>query len=99
MKHQWDIQTVVEMRQEVRRAAQTVSQVWGMLNADAEHYRDVVEIVVTEDLRECVRSAASIVSSASSAATSQPDLYSIDVTANSDFGDCFPVRQNETVRR
>lgn len=87
-----------EIQQEIRRIAFDINKQEAGLQNATESQSSHHELHCLNNLRNCVKSAASIVSSASS-------MQSVDrsnrtsVAHESDFGDCFPPEPAEVMRR
>jgi hypothetical protein len=87
-----------EIQNAIRRIALDInSQIAGLQNAIESKPSDL-KLSSLQNLRSCVKSAASIVSSASST-LSADHSDRVSVTYQSDFGDCFPPEPMETMRR
>ena len=91
--------TLTELCQEIRRLAKMFNETIESRHAVAQPQQDEAHIAVMIDLRECVRSAASIVSSASTAVMSQDGDNDGSTVVMSDFGDCFPVEHSLAIHR
>ncbi|KAF2668678.1 hypothetical protein BT63DRAFT_282868 [Microthyrium microscopicum] len=56
------------------------------------------QLITADNLTNCVRSAASVVSSASTILGISPE-NNVPGAQSSEFGDCFPIEHNETMQR
>lgn len=88
-----------DLHKEVRRMAREMNQRIEALQSMVTSKQDEDQVVAMNNLRDCVRSAASIVSSASTIINSQNGANSVTALPSSEFGDCFPVEQNVAIRR
>ena len=80
------------LQTDVRRLAMDLNQKIDLLQAMVLSQQDQFKLTAMDNLRNCVRSSASIMSSASSAIASQRGAQPPNVTVpGSDFGDCFPM--------
>ena len=87
------------IHQDIRRIALEMNQRIEALRSVVASKQDEDQVVAMSNLRNCVQSAASIVSSTSTVIQSQNGDDSATVVPNSDFGDCFPAEQNYAIRR
>lgn len=88
-----------DLHNEVRRLARCLNDRIDDLQGMIRTSQNDTEVTVVSHLRDCVQSAASTISSATtiiSARQSEEDDYDPDA---SDFGDCFPSHQNLTISR
>ncbi|KAM0694272.1 hypothetical protein Q7P36_006399 [Cladosporium allicinum] len=80
------------LQTDVRRLAMDFNQKIDSLQAMVLSQQDQVKLTAMDNLRNCVRSSASIMSSASTAMASQRGAQPPNVAVpGSDFGDCFPM--------
>lgn len=87
-----------EIQLEIRRVALDINgRIAGLQNAIDSRTSDF-DLTSLQNLRNCVKSTASIVSSASST-LSVDHSDRMSVAYQSDFGDCFPPEPEETMRR
>lgn len=86
------------LHSEVRRIALGLNEHIETLRKTTGSRQDEVQILAINNLRDCVKTAASIVSSASTIKASESG-DSFPTVPLSDFGDCFPVEQNLAIRR
>jgi tetratricopeptide (TPR) repeat protein len=91
--------TLENICQEIRRLALKINETIGSQQAVARTPQDKANIAEFVDLRECVRSAATLVSSASSALSSRGENAEDRTIVISDFEDCFPVEHNLPMSR
>jgi hypothetical protein len=89
-----------QLHEDVRRIAADLNQRIGSLQAMVRLPEDEArrEATAMQNLRDCVRSAASTISSATSLATVQEKTLHGD-TEDSEFGDNFPAEQGLALRR
>lgn len=88
---------LMELCGEIRTIAKKINETIDAQHALPHPQQDEAQIASMMNFRECVRSAASIVSSASTAIGSA-DGESGDAIM-SDFGDCFPADSNPAINR
>ena len=89
---------LIELCQEIRRLAEKINGTIEKQQAVVQSQEDEAQVRAMMDLRECVRSAASVVSSASSGIVSLRDNRH-GTSVMSDFGDCFPTERNVAIKR
>jgi hypothetical protein len=92
-------ETLENICQEIRRLALKINKTIDSQRAVVQSPQDEANIAELQDLRECVRSAASLVSSASTELLSQAGDENDRIIIMSDFGDCFPVEHNLAMSR
>ena len=87
-----------ELHQTIRRTASDINAriitLQNLVESDAKHE----QIQTLNNLQNCVQSAASVVSSASTT-LGLDDSEAYSVAYGSEFGDCFPSQPSETVLR
>jgi hypothetical protein len=87
-----------DIRLDIRRLAFRLNDGVSLLERTKSDAGNQYQMAVLVNLRNCARSAATIVSSASTIfEVNHPDCMS--VWNGSEFGDCFPNEQNEPMRR
>jgi small GTP-binding protein len=80
------------LQTDVRRLAMDFNQKIDSLQAMVMSQQDQVKLTAMSNLRNCVRSSASIMSTATSVIASQRGVQPQNITGpGSDFGDCFPM--------
>ena len=88
-----------DLHNDVRRLARCLNDRIDVLQSMVRTPQNEHEVAAMGNLRDCVRSAASTISSATTIISArQPESDDHDVVA-SDFGDCFPSYQNLTMSR
>ena len=87
------------LHDDVRRIALDLNQRIESLQAMVASKQDEVQVVAMENLRDCVRSAASTISSATTIVASREGASQNLTSSSSDFGDVFPVQYNVAMRR
>lgn len=88
-----------DLQNEVRRIALDMNQRIETLEALAVSEQDQNQVDAMENLRHCVQSAASLVSSASTIVLTTAENEATAVMLTSDFGDCFPVERKFAMQR
>lgn len=90
---------LTDLCQEIRRLAQGMNEKIESQHAVVGSPQDEQHVAEMINLRECVRSAATIVSSASTAIASEHRDNDGSVVVMSDFGDCFPREHSLAISR
>ena len=96
VSHHGDLMDVCE---EIRRLAKKMNETIDAQHAVGQSHQAEMHVTEMITFRECVRSAASIVSSASTAIRSEKGEDDRSTVIMSDFGDCFPRQQNLALSR
>ena len=87
-----------ELHKSIRHIAFDINARMITLQTHVESTSKTEQVQTLTNLRNCVQSAASVISSASTTLSIEhADHFS--VTCGSEFGDCFPSQPNETVLR
>lgn len=87
------------LHQEIRRLATNMNQQVEVLQEAVQSKQTLADLVVINNLRDCVRSAATIVSSASTTIASQDPDEQKSIIPRSDFGDLFPSHKSAAVQQ
>ncbi|KAH8653149.1 hypothetical protein BGZ60DRAFT_179099 [Tricladium varicosporioides] len=84
-----------ELNQAIRRIALDINSRMSNLQSAVESKASKDQFLTLKNLRNCVQSAASVVSSASTTL----GVENVDRSNGSEFGDCFPPEPGETMLR
>lgn len=87
-----------DLKQAIRRIAIDINDRMSRLQNSVSSNRSDTEILTLRNLSNCVRSAASVVSSASTT-LGEDDADRFSITHGSEFGDCFPSEPGESMLR
>ena len=90
---------LIELHNDVRRIAHLLNERIELLQTTARSNEDETQVVAMSNLRECVKAAASTISSSSTVITSGQEGDNKQTIAASNFGDCFPPEDNLAMRR
>jgi small GTP-binding protein len=90
---------LANLHNDVRRIASDLNGRIDTLQAMVSSQQDQTQVNAMSNLRECVRAAASTISSATTIITSTLERDGDHTVAASDFGDCFPPQHNLAMRR
>ena len=90
---------LANLHNDVRRIASDLNGRIDTLHAMVSSQQDETQVNSMSNLRECVRAAASTISSATTIITSNLETAGDHPVAESDFGDCFPAQHNLPMRR
>jgi hypothetical protein len=86
------IPNLSDLQTDVRRLAMEFNQKIDSLQATVLSQQDQVKLTAMSNLRNCIRSSASIMSSATTVIASQRGVQPPNITVPGfDFGDCFPM--------
>lgn len=88
-----------DLHDDVRRIALDLNQRIEALQSMVSSQQDEIQVVAMQNLRDCVRSAASTISSATTIVASRGGTDQNLPSSSSDFGDVFPVQYNVAMRR